>query len=85
MAHDFSHSVVEHHKDGSKTVHHIHSKHGHVHSVPVRDGDVKGAAAGHDEMMDHIMDNTSDANEGEEQDEEGKPFPMPMAPKGGTE
>lgn len=63
--HPYSHTVVEHHKDGSHTVHHIHEKHNHRHDVPERDGDVRGAASGHDEMLDHIMDHTSEANEGE--------------------
>lgn len=80
MAHSFSHTVVEHHKDGSHTVHHIHSKHGHIHSVPLRDGDVRGAAGDHDGMIDHIMDNTSEPNEGEDQDEAGKALPKPLTP-----
>jgi len=63
--HKFSHSVVEHHADGSHTIHHIHEKHGHAHSVPMRDGDVKGGAGSHDEMMDHMMDHTSAPNPGE--------------------
>lgn len=63
--HHFSHTVTEHHKDGSHTIHHIHEKHGHVHTTPVREGDVKGAAGNHDEMMDHMMDHTSAPNEGE--------------------
>ena len=57
--HKFSHSVIEHHSDGSHTIHHIHEKHGHAHSVPVRDGDVRGAAGDHDQMLDHMMDHTS--------------------------
>lgn len=63
--HPYSHSVVEHHKDGSHTVHHIHEKHGHHHDVPVREGDMKGAAGNHDAMMDHMMDHTSEMNPGE--------------------
>ena len=63
--HKFSHTVIEHHSDGSHTIHHIHEKHGHVHNVPVRDGDVKGAAGDHDAMVDHLMDHTSDMNPGE--------------------
>lgn len=66
--HHFSHTVVEHHQDGSHTVHHIHEKHGHVHDLPVRDGDVRGAAADHDGMMDHMMDHTSAPNPGEDKD-----------------
>lgn len=81
--HEYSHSVIEHHEDGSKTVHHIHKKHGHQHNVPVREGDVKGAVGGHDEMMDHMMDHTSQPNPGEGQDEHGQPMgggaPAPAA------
>ena len=72
--HQFSHSVVEHHEDGSHTVHHIHKKHGFVHSTPVRDGDVKGAASNHDEMVDHMMDHTSAMNPGEDKDVENQPL-----------
>jgi hypothetical protein len=67
--HKFSHTVVEHHKDGSHTVHHIHKKHGHEHNVPKREGDVKGAAADHDAMLDHVMDHTSQPNPGEGKNE----------------
>jgi hypothetical protein len=67
--HDFSHTVIEHHDDGSHTVHHIHKKHGHEHNVPKREGDVKGAAADHDAMLDHVMDHTSQPNPGEGKNE----------------
>ena len=70
-AHPFSHTVIEHHKDNSHTVHHIHEKHGHQHATPVRDGDVKGAAGSHDDMMDHIMQHTSAPNPGEQAAEQG--------------
>lgn len=73
--HPYSHTVVEHHKDGSHTIHHIHEKHGHQHTTPERDGDVRGGAAGHDEMMDHMMDHTSEPNEGEAQ---AAPAPAPV-------
>lgn len=49
--HKFTHTTVEHHKDGSHTVTHHHedgSKH-----------DVKGAVGDHDAMMDHMMDHTA--------------------------
>jgi hypothetical protein len=72
--HKFSHTVIEHHKDGSHTVHHIHEKHGHNHDVPTRDGDVKGAAGDHDAMLDHIMDHTSAMNPGEDKDESNQPL-----------
>jgi len=79
--HDFSHSVVEHHADGSHTIHHIHKKHSHVHDLPVRDGDVRGAAGDHDGMMDHMMDHTSMMNQGEDKDESNQPL---VAPKGAS-
>lgn len=67
--HPFSHSVVEHHRDGSHTVHHIHEKHNHVHTAPEKDGDVKGGAGDHDSMIDHMMQHTSMPNPGEGHDE----------------
>jgi hypothetical protein len=66
--HEFSHTIIEHHEDNSHTVHHVHKKHG-FEGPAKRDGDVKGAAAGHDEMMDHVMDHTSQPNPGEGKDE----------------
>lgn len=65
--HKFSHTVTEHHGDGTHTVHHIHEKHG-FEGPARRDGDVKGAAGNHDQMMDHIMDHTSQPNPGEDKD-----------------
>lgn len=56
--HKFSHTHVEHHKDGSHTVHHVHEEGPHK--------DVKGAAGDHDAMLDHVMDHTSEPNPGEE-------------------
>jgi hypothetical protein len=64
---------VEHHSDGSHTVHHVHEQHG-FQGPAVREGDVKGAAGDHDGMLDHVMDHTSAPNEGEDQDEEGQPY-----------
>lgn len=61
--HKFTHTHVEHHKDGSHTVHHVHEDGPHK--------DVKGAAGDHDEMIDHIMDHTSDMNPGEDKDQHG--------------
>jgi hypothetical protein len=77
--HPYSHTVVEHHNDGSHTIHHIHQKHGHVHNVPVRDGDMRGAAGDHDGMMDHIMDHTSAPNHGEDKDVNNAALPAPSA------
>jgi hypothetical protein len=72
--HPYSHTVIEHHDDGSHTVHHIHKKHGYVHNTPAREGDVRGAAADHDGMLDHMIDHTSDANMGEDQNAEQVPL-----------
>jgi hypothetical protein len=55
--HKFTHTHIEHHEDGSHTVHHVH-KDGPEH-------DVKGAVADHDGLMDHMMDHTSAMNPGE--------------------
>lgn len=63
--HKFTHTHVEHHKDGSHTVHHVHEDGPHK--------DVKGAAADHDAMMDHIMDHTSAPNPGEPEMAVGAP------------
>jgi hypothetical protein len=78
--HSFSHTVVEHHKDGSHTIHHIHEKNGHTHSAGVKDGDVRGAANNHDGMMDHIMDHTSAPNDGEGNDEKNEALEEKIAP-----
>jgi hypothetical protein len=66
--HKYTHSHIEHHKDGSHTVHHVHEDGPHK--------DVKYAASGHDEMIDGLMDHTSEPNPGEEQDEAGKALPQ---------
>jgi hypothetical protein len=79
--HPFSHTVIEHHDDNSHTVHHIHQKHGHAHSVPKRDGDVKGSAGDHDSLMDHMMDHTSAPNPGEGNDVANQPM-TPAGPAG---
>ncbi len=78
--HPYSHTVIEHLKDGSHIVHHIHSQHGYVHGTPERDGDVRGAAHDHDGMVDHIMDNTSEPNEGEDHDEKNEKLEEAIAP-----
>lgn len=72
--HKFSHTVVEHHKDGTHTIHHIHEKHDHQHTAPEREDDVKGAAGDHDGMMDHMMQHTSSPNPGEANDESNQPM-----------
>lgn len=78
--HHFSHSVVEHHDDGTHTIHHIHEKHGYAHTAPKRDGDVKGVAGDHDEMMDHMMDHTSAPNPGEDKDADNEALEEKVAP-----
>lgn len=86
--HPFSHTVVEHHKDGSHTIHHIHEKHGHAHTAPTREGDVKGVAGDHDGMIDHMMDHTSESNPGEGHDEKNEALaavgPAAVAPPAGA-
>lgn len=73
--HKFTHSHVEHHKDGSHTVHHVHEDGPHK--------DVKGAAADHDAMMDHMMDHTSGPNPGEGMDANNAPMAGAGAPPPG--
>jgi hypothetical protein len=65
--HPYTHTHIEHHDDGSHTVHHVHKDGPHK--------DVKGAVADHDGMLDHVMDHTSAMNPGEEADEAGKALP----------
>jgi hypothetical protein len=81
--HKFSHSITEHHDDGSHTVHHIHEKHG-FQGPAKREGDVKGTAGDHDAMMDHMMDHTSQPNPGEANDAANQPMPGAGAPPPGA-
>ncbi len=69
--HKFSHTVTEHHGDGSHTIHHIHEDNKFV-APPQMPGDVKSAVGDHDSMVDHLMDHTSNPNPGEGQDEGGE-------------
>ncbi|VVB52065.1 Uncharacterised protein [uncultured archaeon] len=64
--HPYTHTHVEHHEDGSHTVHHVHKDGPHK--------DVKGAVANHDAMIDHMMEHTSAPNPGEEHDENSEPM-----------
>lgn len=64
--HKFTHTHVEHHKDGSHTVHHVHEDGPHK--------DVKAAVGSHDELMDHMMDHTSAPNPGEGNDAANTPM-----------
>lgn len=68
--HGFTHTHIEHHADGSHTVHHVHEDGPHA--------DVKGGVGNHDEMMDHMMQHTSAPNPGEAEAEAG-PTPAPAA------
>ena len=85
--HNFSHTVTEHHDDGSHTIHHVHKKHGFV-GPEKREGDVKGAAMNHDAMIDHVMDHTSQPNPGEGKNEAneamGAAGPAVAAPAAGA-
>jgi hypothetical protein len=73
--HKFTHSHIEHHKDGTHTVHHVHEEGPHK--------DVKGAAHNHDAMMDHMMEHTSAPNPGEGNDVANAPMASP-APAAGA-
>ena len=81
--HKYSHTIVEHHDDGTNTVHHVHEKHGHQ-GPSKREGDVKGTAGDHDAMMDHMMDHTSAPNPGEMNDAANQPMPGAGAPPPGA-
>lgn len=78
--HPFSHTVIEHHHDGSSTIHHIHGQHGFSPNIPKRDGDVRGAAGNHDEYMDHMIDHLSEPNEDEDSDENMEKFEEAIHP-----
>lgn len=73
--HGFTHTHVEHHADGSHTVHHVHEDGPHK--------DVKSAVGDHDGMMDSMMSNTSAPNPGEAEANAGPtPAAAPGAPAG---
>ena len=55
--HGFTHSHIEHHKDGSHTVHHVHEDGPHA--------DVKHAAADLDGVHDSMEDHMGTPNPGE--------------------
>lgn len=61
--HKFHSTHIEHHSDGSHTVHHRHED-------PAKD--VKYAAGDHDGMMDGMMEHTSEPNPGEAQADAGQ-------------
>jgi hypothetical protein len=70
--HGFTHTHIEHHADGSSTIHHVHHMGPHM--------DAKGAAMNHDGMMDHMMDHLSEPNEGEGHDENHEALEEKLAP-----
>ncbi len=78
--HPFSHTMIEHHLDGTSTVHHIHGQNGYAPQIPFREGDVRGAVGDHDGMMDHLIDHTSGPNEGEDSDENMEKFEEAIHP-----
>jgi hypothetical protein len=70
--HKYSHSHIEHHKDGSHTVHHVHED-GQQH-------DVKHAVGGLDELHDSMQDHLGMANPGEAVANAGPSTPGAAAP-----
>ena len=70
--HGYTATHIEHHADGSHTVHHVHEDGPHK--------DVRSAVADHDGLMDHIMDHTSQPNPGEAEAQAG---PVPAAAPAG--
>lgn len=58
--HGYHRTEIEHHADGSHTVHH-HPHPDHAHEMPVK----SYAVADHDGLMDGMMDHTSAPNPGE--------------------
>jgi hypothetical protein len=71
--HGFTHTNVEHHGDGSHTVHHVHEDGPHK--------DVKHAVADHDSMMDSMQEHLGTPNPGE--DMAAAPgAPAPASPAG---
>ena len=78
--HGFTHTHIEHHADGSHTVHHVHE------SDPKMD--VKGGKAGLDEVHDSLQDHIGTPNPGEAEAQAGPapagaPAPAAAAPMPG--
>ena len=73
--HGFTHSTVHHHADGSHTIQHHH------HEGPHKD--VHHAVSNHDQMIDSMMDHTSQPNPGEAEANAG-PAPAPAGVPGGA-
>jgi len=61
--HKYTHSHIEHHADGSHTVHHVHEEGPHK--------DVKHAVASLDHMHDSIQDHLGMPNPGEAEADKG--------------
>jgi hypothetical protein len=70
--HKFTHTHIEHHKDGSHTVHHVHED-GDKH-------DVKHAAMNLDHAHDSLQDHLGSPNEGEDMDADDKALAAPGVP-----
>lgn len=73
--HGFTHTHIEHHKDGSHTVHHVHEDGAHA--------DVKHAAADLDGVHDSLQDHLGVPNPGEMEANAG-PAPASAAPPPGA-
>jgi hypothetical protein len=73
--HEYSHTTVHHHKDGSHTM-----KHHHESGDPKKD--LEYAVQGHDEMMDGMQHNLSGEGGGEEAAEAGAGGGGGMVPGG---
>jgi len=75
--HKFRHTVITHHDDGSQSYHHIHEK--NKFNAPERgEGDMTGGASNHDDLMDRLMDNLSQPQDGEDRDADNKPYEAPV-------
>ena len=85
--HGFTHTHIEHHKDGSATVHHVH------HEGPHKD--VKHAVPSLDHIHDSLQDHLGSPNPGEIEANAGQHgvpaehavsagLPMPPSPAGGA-
>jgi hypothetical protein len=61
--HGFTHTHVEHHPDGSHTVHHVHSEGTHK--------DVKHAAMNLDHVHDSLQEHLGEPSEGTQELEQG--------------
>lgn len=70
--HGFTHTNIEHHADGSHTVHHLHSDGDHKH--------VKHAAMNLDHVHDSLQDHLGAPNHGEGQGADNEAMEEKLAP-----